>query len=44
MQNLVNEIEEEESIQVKLEQCQKELALYKKLYFELLEAMKEKIE
>ena len=43
LQNLVSEIEQEGDVTRQLEQCQQELALYKKLYFEMLTAMKEKL-
>lgn len=44
LQNLQAEIENERKNRAELSQCEKELALYKKLYYELVEAIKKENE
>ncbi len=43
IQKIQVEVDEDENLRAELERVKNELALYKKLYFELLEAMKEKL-
>jgi hypothetical protein len=43
LQKFQLEVDEDEDLRTELERVRNELYLYKKLYFELLEAMKDKI-
>ncbi|WP_457559038.1 hypothetical protein [Candidatus Harpocratesius sp.] len=43
LQNLYQEMIDEMDLRSQLSECKRELALYKKLYFELVDAMKEKL-
>lgn len=44
LQGLVEEAEETRRCEEKLRKCEEELRMYKQLYFELLDAMKKKLD